>query len=75
MITVSLKEVYNRRSLSQVTDDYLIRILRILEHDLPEDLDVKYVEDPEDIVDKGRFKNYAMFKLEAETRGLVWRLT
>lgn len=62
--------------ISQVTDDYIVDQLRWLEARIPEDYEIdRFVDVGEDLVDEGHgMHNYEMLKLEAETRGLIWRL-
>ena len=62
--------------IGQVTDDYIVDQLRRLEARFPEDYELdQFVNVGEDLVDEGRgMHNYEMLKLEAETRGLTWRL-
>ena len=78
---------FSRVGISELSDNYLIAALRRMEQRLPEyqtdgyatwrtitTEDVGFVEDFDEIEDDGELRNYEMFKLEAETRGLSWRV-
>lgn len=68
--------VYRPAGPSELTDSYLITSLRSMEARMPEsgELEIGYVEDLNDIEDQNGFRNYEVFKIEAETRGLTWRM-
>lgn len=65
-------------TLSQLSDGYLIGALRGMEKRVPEtenieDLELGFVACAEDVPDPEEVKDYEVFKIEAETRGLTWR--
>ena len=62
---------------SQVSDNYLVAALRRMEQDMPpaDEADYGYPQDESELEDGEGFDNYEDFKLEAETRGLIWRLS
>ncbi len=72
-------DVWRKLPLSKLDDAYLIAALRRMEALVPEglnheNLEVGYVENVEDVADPEGVENYEVFKLEAETRGLTWRV-
>lgn len=69
----AFRTVYRARGPSELSDVYLIQALRGMENNMPDEIEVGYFEDCDEIEDEKDFRNYEVFKIEAETRGLTWR--
>lgn len=70
------RQQYKSYGISQVSDGYIVRKLRELEATFPDAQNFtlnRFVNVGEEIDDGEGMDNYEMLKLEAETRGLVWR--
>ncbi len=70
------RKQYKSYGISQVSDRYVVDKLRELEQVFPDaenfTLD-RFVSVGDEVDDGEGMENYEMLKLEAETRGLVWR--
>ena len=80
LVRVKTRAGFAAIGISQLSDEYLIGSLRGMETRMPEldafgnRIEIGYVNAVDEIADGVGFHNYEMFKLEAETRGLTWRV-